>query len=625
MTKKQKVVTISLLAVLLLVAVLPLCAFAEEVTISFDDTSVLSDLNGATIMGKEFSLNDYPADANGTPQLLAFTEFSFSLLHEYQSSYGLYLYVYYPQGDLLDCVQNMVEIATTYSGDEPTAWGKYKLKLLSSDFNNVIYKFKVINSGKLTVGDIFNRVAQNPSERRYDINSIELRQNGQVNAVDYGIGGTWTFSGYSKGLHSDSMEESTLQSVANYSSTLKLHLHQTYYRGWRNTINTLADQLSSVYFSVDNKIDQGYDRLYGIDFEAYKYLSRPMFMIHDKYYLGENALGLDFDAIYNNLLNQRHWSAPYYFVKQYGVGYPYTSKYTWLRWGGTPENFDYEEFPSYGYPEDISSLAKNRMSVCSWVFQVTKEDDFKVSRDTLLSYMKAYSQEFGNDIRDKYSSDLFTSHYYSYSLDYKEVAYGENIGRTITVDDIGELRGSLSKNTFWQALSLLFSHTSQDEVTEFCPIQKVEWSDIVNLSDEEISKTYFVADEDVTEFKYYVKNENAINKSVYLFRFDIDTYYTDDLVCENKGICGYVAQEPIYLDFDIISLTYEKNGVKTVIPVVADPIDVIAGTEPGGVDLGVNDISDLLTVLLTLILGLAAVAFFVAIMWGLIKYIFNRR
>ncbi len=258
MTKKQKVITISLLAVLLLVAVLPLCAFAEEATISFDDTSVLSDLNGATIMGKEFSLNDYPADANGTPQLLAFTEFSFSLLHEYQSNYGLYLYVYYPQGNLLDCVQNNVEMAVSYdSNNEPTAWHKFNIKLLSTDGNGVLYKFKIVDTDGYTVGSIFNSVAQNPSERRYDINSIELRQNGQVNAVDYGIGGTWTFSGYSKGLHSDSMEESTLQSVANYSSTLKLHLHQTYYRGWRNTINTLADQLSSVYFSVDNKIDQG--------------------------------------------------------------------------------------------------------------------------------------------------------------------------------------------------------------------------------------------------------------------------------------------------------------------------------------------------------------------------------
>ena len=41
-----------------------------------------------------------------------------------------------------------------------------------------------------------------------------------------------------------------------------------------------------------------------------------------------------------------------------------------------------------------------------------------------------------------------------------------------------------------------------------------------------------------------------------------------------------MSMQNVFLDFDIISLTYERNGVYTVIPVVADPIDIFADVTP---------------------------------------------
>ena len=38
---------------------------------------------------------------------------------------------------------------------------------------------------------------------------------------------------------------------------------------------------------------------------------------------------------------------------------------------------------------------------------------------------------------------------------------------------------------------------------------------------------------------------------------------------------AYYAQQTIFLNFDIIQLTFNKEGVLTVIPVVSDPIDII--------------------------------------------------
>ena len=50
---------------------------------------------------------------------------------------------------------------------------------------------------------------------------------------------------------------------------------------------------------------------------------------------------------------------------------------------------------------------------------------------------------------------------------------------------------------------------------------------------------------------------------------------------------GYVAQETIFLDFDIIHLTFEKDGVLTVIPVVSDPLNI--GGNLDNMDDDIND------------------------------------
>lgn len=623
--RKIKIFSISILAVLLLVAVLPLsCVFADESVAAFDGTSVLTDLQDSTIAGKKFNIDNYPLDEDGTPELLAFTEFAFSTIHEYQQYYALYLYVYYPQGNLEDYEQNTVQMAVAYdSKGEPNAWHKFHIKLLSTDGNKVLYKFRIVDTEGQTIGSIFNRVGQTPSERRYDINSIELRPQGQLTAADYGIGGTWIYTGYSKGMHQSSMEESTLKSTITQRDTLRLDVRQTYYRGFYSNGSWFADQMSSVYFSVPNKIDEGYDKLYAIDFDAYKYLTSPMFCINKN-----GNLFVDEEKVYEKLMNQRGLSPDE--VNK-------LDKITWLKWDGTIDP-EYSGNPGMGdglvssdpgfvyrtYYNYIQHGWLKRLDTCAWVFQVSAENDYAVGRYTVMNYMNEFSAKFGRNVRGKYNSMLFSDCYYTFRNDYRSVTNGQNIGRTITADEIGELRGSSSYTNFWK---WLFSN-SKGEITEFCPIQKVNWTDIVDLSDDEICQTYFVAKEDVGDFKAYVKEQNAKKQAVYLFRFDIDTYFTTDLYCKDYGKCGYVAQEPVYLDFDIISLTYEKDGVETVIPVVSDPIDVVAGLQPSKDPINIDFdgmFSDMLTKILTILFGIVAVICFVLLVVGMLKYLFKRR
>lgn len=43
---------------------------------------------------------------------------------------------------------------------------------------------------------------------------------------------------------------------------------------------------------------------------------------------------------------------------------------------------------------------------------------------------------------------------------------------------------------------------------------------------------------------------------------------------------GYVAEQTVYLDFDLIETTFYKEGVYTVIPVVSSPIDILGPVTP---------------------------------------------
>ena len=54
---------------------------------------------------------------------------------------------------------------------------------------------------------------------------------------------------------------------------------------------------------------------------------------------------------------------------------------------------------------------------------------------------------------------------------------------------------------------------------------------------------------------------------------------------------AYVAQQSVFFDFDVIDLTFNKDGVYTVIPAVSDPIDIVndltSPTDMGDDGLGI--------------------------------------
>jgi hypothetical protein len=125
-------------------------------------------------------------------------------------------------------------------------------------------------------------------------------------------------------------------------------------------------------------------------------------------------------------------------------------------------------------------------------------------------------------------------------------------------------------------------------IGDILPIQEVLPSDLLRS---DIADYLLISGSDIAKFKEYCMREFDLGKKVYLFRFSLTDYVAEDLTIyfqdESSGLNlgshwdnqAYLAQENVYFDFDIIQLTFNRDGVYTVIPAVSDPIDIFADVE----------------------------------------------
>lgn len=138
-----------------------------------------------------------------------------------------------------------------------------------------------------------------------------------------------------------------------------------------------------------------------------------------------------------------------------------------------------------------------------------------------------------------------------------------------------------------------------------------------------------INENDVNKFKTYYANETAKNKSVILFRFAQTDYYSaSGFVMQNGSRISnddmFLAYETVFLNFDIIELTFNKDGVYTTFAVVSNPIDIARDvTAPlKGFDWLTFILVVILLILLFILLRPVIVAI-LKIIWKIITAIFN--
>jgi len=554
----------------------------------FDATNVLDDLKSSTVNGKSFDIRNYPYNENGALNVLNFVEFGYSYKSNLRKNYALYVYIYNPKGiNISDkSKQNKIQIAVNYNAEnEPTRYEKFNLIFCNKsdgDYKNLFYKFKV--SDREINGKTFaDRV--NSNGRKYDISGIELLTYGNPNATEYSVGGSYLYTGYAKGLGADTNAESTLNCTVQSIETLELSVGHTYFR---TNVSDLGkdhyNEVNTVYFSVPERIFDTYGYLQKIRAEWWEYKTKKAAVTSNKE-LYENLLkyvGVDVGE-YDSSVPVR-------------LGYGYSGRAATSIGQPTIHNWDWtyniDLSPQKTVLGTVSSISycKEIQSILPYAFYAPVSDvdsvfDFLYSKPVagnvgstqVTDWIYNYSNNLGRGYIDcngrKISKDLFTD-----SVDSGRTR-GHN-DKTIDLKDAFDLNSYDSNHSWWNKLwDYGFSWPKTDgDYKNIAPIYELTSSDLIG-ADNKISEKLLVNGKDVTDLKTYYAKETAKGNKIILFRFA-----TTDYMCGIASANGatynpdtYIAQQTVFLDFDIIELTFNKEGVYHVIPVVSNPTDIING------------------------------------------------
>ena len=553
-----------------------LSAFAAtDVQTAYENTNVLDNLDGATIGGKEFDIADYPHNDSGKPQIISLVEFCYSYYADKQEDFGLYIYVYNPQDIALDMATDRNKIQLTYGNKQ--SYSKYTLDFLNysekAGYEGRFYKFKI----RLTDAerqDILDLVDDN--ERVYKISGIELSYKGTV--TEYPCGQTYTYSGYAEGYGSELATGDTLScTVDGFDKYLTLDVHSTYYRPeGSNGSENKQDTLHSVYFAVPNEIIREYGVMTAVHATWLNAYTSPIFVTGN-------------EELYNGFMGVVGKERP-------ETDYAFHTNESGRYWGG----FYFVDY-SHGY--NYSNAVENVLTKLNYAFYAENgdADSYVLPAEKLLGdsesgkkgWLETYTENFGGElVNDKYSAALFEK---------VDAAFTD---KTITSDDTFSLTSVTTSQNLWQ--KIWGTSTSYTNTYTMSAIQDVTLDDMDNaLSEKAFCDEFYVAEGDFDELYSYVKKAAAKDETVYLFRYYQSEYFAVELSegmyetgfytqivgdmsmpaygrhYEHEDTNAYLCQMWVQLDFDIIDLTFTKDNVDTIIPVVMSPMDIAAdGTPP---------------------------------------------
>lgn len=642
-----------LCAVLVTVQSVPI-AFAAE--LSYDDTDVMDDLRSSTVNGKPFDFNSYlSSEKNFT--VVNFVEYCYTSNSAYQGKYGLYIYLCNPAGLAWqdESAQNQIQMAVEYGRSESgevsaTRYAKFRLKFCSKSSDGKFYKYKI--EDRMINGTKFlNRVTA--SARRYDVSGIELLTKGQRNATEYGVGGTWTFTGYAEGLAPGGNNENTLSCVCEDLETCELSVKTTYYR--LDGVSDLGKghyyQINSVWFNMPKRFIDKYGELQKIRAEWWEYkLNNAIVTSNDDFY--NEALENSKKTIRSS--DREDTSIPYKLYMGHSTALGTNNTTDYYDW-----TFNYRQYRDsfWTLQGTVFSGCESRStsSIMPLVFKGEFEDDkstpfealFKklfyddpvagnVERTVVEDYLYTYTNdEYGYiDCKGRPISQALVSG----GVDYARAQNGIKSGYNDVTVDLYEDRINLKSyddthsgwDKFWDFFGKI-KNTGQ-VVNDLAPIYILQASDVVG-SDEQIADRLYVNESDVDGIKasYAEGVASAVTGEpmvTVLFRYAV-TDYTCNAVGRSSANTGgaaeskadtYISTQTVFLDFDIIELTFHRDGVYTVIPVVSSPVDALGGYDD---NTGGYNLFKIILFIIAVILGVVIIALLIYVLAPVIKVVFR--
>ena len=572
-TMKNKIYVV-LLALLMLISSFFSMGFtsarADSNTVKFDETNVMDDLRSS----KNFNILSYPFYVSEKPEMyiMNVVEYCYSFDVQKQGNYGLYLYIYNPNGRNIDISEgvNKVEMAAGYDSDgTPNCYEKFDLKFCSKSeeefYKGLFYKFKVVDHKSLDGKTILQRVKS--SARRYDISGIEILEQGKTLPVEYGVGGTYTFKGYAEG-YGALVTENSLTCEVKELETIQLEVHKTNFRTGEYQTNHRHD-LTSVYFSVPQRFFDDYGSLQKIKAEWYEYETNPIAITSNT-------------SLYNSLNEQIGKNAT-------TNDMPISLYSGYQQLVGSNGHYN-----SYNFGYNVYGEVHDKIDILYYVFSTNGADisKYTLSASRIQSYIENYNKTFVNGTINipgkKISADLFSK---DLDANRKSVAYvGNDIHHklvNIDANDEFDMLNYQESNSGWKRFFAGLFGLGPSEVSQ----SYKGISPIHIVTDEErnganISTTLLIDNSDsaLSEFTNFYDTEKAKGNKTVLFRFAQTDYEAIPVIAYNEhtgtniskqyGKDTFVVRESVFLNFDIIELTFSKEGKYTVIPVVSSPIDI---------------------------------------------------
>lgn len=600
--KKLTLILVIILIVSSLGGGLSSVAFAT--TNGIESSDVLFDLQNSKIAGEDFNADNYGYTDERAPQVLALAEYGFAF-NKSASDYAIYIYVYNPTGKEIKANRNSISVATVYENSNAVDYDKFALKFLDvSDgkYARLFYKFKIADPTKL-----YTRVAANTNARRYDVSEIELNF-GDSTSEAFDVGNYYEYSGYAQGFGADSKAESTLACTSDSIDTLCLDVKSTYYR-YNNGVNKQSD-LTSVYFGVPNEIFTKYGRLQQIKANWFETKTAQQYVFTNQEL---------YQALYPYLgINKKVQALP---SPEIGGHCFYGLRAGTVPGAGAKYAVMFGEYDSkYDGYSDVLSETAYFFNQLDWMFYSKSGN---VSSMEVLNEAKNYTNKFGGDLLiDKYSKNLFVSEV----DDGRQYGWQGTDGSGIVIDADSkfDINGFDAGNKFMTWFSqVCFGKLETETISNLSPIVIVDDSAVIG-SHATIAERLCIDESDVSDFLQTFNQNKVEGKKTVLFRFAVTDYETYNLWAEcNKtfhcGIhneVGYLAQQTVFLDFDIIWLKFIKAGQSTVIPCVSSPIDVFHGLTPP-LEPGNN--------LWAIIIAVVVVVVLVIVLFKLLKVLFRKK
>ena len=617
--------------------------------LNYDNTNVLDDLKSATVDGQPFDLSAYPRNPFGTPQVITFAEYCYSQYENGNGNYALYIYVYNPALTEFSLIsqRNKIEIASDfyYAGEEGAVgnvkdYTKFPLKFCNAstgEYENRFLKFRIVDDAGIILKAQHEREEATGS-RYYHIAGIELYAIGgdATTAQDYWVNHYYQFSGYAEG-YGDSEKFPFQCDATGNAEAVQLDVRHTYYRTESSGKGAnYQNQLDTVYFAVPKRLFDTYGKLQRIKAEWYEYKTKDYVVTSNSEFY--NAVQSYLGKIVPSSSGQVLETIEPVLNDDIGYALAHGMK-TLSAWGS--ESYESAEWGwNLGVALRIDEIC-DRLTLLFLTDNIDEYDPYSTKNegtikgndlyDRILAYNKSYETgtlpvKDGTISADLFESDIDDSRkvdseqgkiqqgysYYDFDAD-------TDIQKLISWQDgAPSFWENWNEFGFWDAL---FGNIPSETGREISPIQVLKESDLSG-TDAEVSQRLLVNINDITALKDAYDDAVTVNplepddEECYLvmFRFATSDYYAAPLDIYESDFWGtvhrgqaYVARQSVFFDFDVIDLTFNKEGVYTVIPAVSDPIDIVNDlTSP--TDMGKDGLDILALIVLMLVLIILLVA-----------------